>query len=628
MLVTALFIGMPSPVFAAGERAYLAPASGITQPGYSFIVSVDGYVGNAGSYGHNTVNGSINFPAHLLQVTSISSAGSTFPTSTVTPNNTTGKITFNQNANWWNGVNDQNIHMFTITFKATANGNANVSFGTVQYFAGWQGNLSGTAATTGGTYTISTPAPPPSPSPSPTPVPSTTPKPTPKPSVKPTVLPSPVPTPAPVAEVTPAPVIESDGGLKIENVKINTTRQKNSLSWSLNKPEAIPTVTYGLSKNALKSEASATKKEDGSYQVEFESLKPGTLYYFTVKASTADNLQGATYSGTLTTRGYPVQLTVQQNGLLAPAAKVAIGSRSFTANKNAVITAELSEGKFNALITPEGSTKSYPVSFTVAKKQIPANGDPQLQSFTLNAVVSGSASTTRNDNTMLFMIGGIAAGVIGFGALIGFLLYRKRQNQLTEGGSSVDEDLLVANYGDAINSYRTNTPAPNLEATSNLSPASLSPQDTSAPLTELPQTETLAPQGAPEQQTAQALTETQFDPSALPLPPTPDATLPEASTPMINDSTGYSEEEQITPELAQIESEQIPEEASDEPSAVYDAATGELDIIHHRDIIASPVAPQPTEQLNSTDSPEMVSDVPSIEQPPSPSSSTITAPTQ
>jgi hypothetical protein len=64
----------------------------------------------------------------------------------------------------------------------------------------------------------------------------------------------------------------------------------------------------------------------------------------------------------------------------------------------------------------------------------------------------------------------------------------------------------------------------------------------------------------------------------------------------------YSETEQFSPELAQVESSQKiepfqqvaadTETESTEPSAVYNEATGELDILHHHSV--APLAP-PTE---------------------------------
>ena len=163
MIITAFFSLFPTPTSAASYTTYLTPASGVTQPGYTFLISVDSSVGYAGIWGNSGVTGSLNFPANLLQVVSISSAGSPFPTRTATPNNTTGVITFNQSANWWQGVNDQTIHLLTITFRAVTNGTANVNFGTVRYYAGYPSAPVSTATTSGGTYTISTPAPPPPP---------------------------------------------------------------------------------------------------------------------------------------------------------------------------------------------------------------------------------------------------------------------------------------------------------------------------------------------------------------------------------------------------------------------------------------------------------------------------------
>lgn len=627
MLATALFSLVPTPVFAAGETTYLTPASGATQTNKTFTVSVDGYVGQTWWWwwvpvGATSVQGSINYPANLLRVISISNDGSSFPNGTATPNNTTGRIDFNKNSS--SQHTNKNVHLFTITFQAVAPGSASVTFGSTQY------NI-GSASTTGGTYTISTPPPPPSPSP--TPQPSTSPRPSTSPKSSPVPTPSVTPTP----EETPAPVTESDGGLQIQNVKITTNRQENKITWTINNATAIPEFTYGTAKNSLKSDGTVTKKPDGSYEVILPDLKPGTLYYFLVKAATPDNLQGANYSGILTTRGYPVQLTVQQNNLLIPGAKVKIHERTFVTNKNAIITTELSDGKHTATITPPNSSESYDATFTVVKKKILENGNPELQSFILNITAVG-VSPGGGTSAILPLIGGAVALLATLGALISGFIFFKRRKQ-TEQDSAVDSDLLAATYGNAINNYRSNTPEPNL----GISQAAIPPQQNSAPPQDVSNVQngsavgvgalanTVAlPADAPNPPAPQPLepqppassptafesplpvdsnampepTQTSIDPTALPLPPPP-------IQPIVNEQPtsppGYSEEEQLSSDVTSIEAGQ-----DSSPSAIYDPETGDLAIVHHHNTPVTPVTesalpPPAPEPLPSTDLPESVS---------------------
>ncbi len=609
LLVTALLTGVSTPVRAAGETVFVTPPSGANQPGNTFTVSVDGVVGSYWWGGASSVSGTINFPANLLKVNSTSLTGATFPYGTVTPNNTAGTIAFNLNCGWWCGANNQSVHLFNIVFESVANGTANVSFTDVRY-------NTGTAATTGGTYTISTPAPPPPPPPTPTPTP--TPKPSSAPKPKPTPTPTPTPTPAvtPTVEETPAPTVQSDGGLKIQNVKVSTSRRENKIAWTVNSSEAAPTLTYGTSKTKQTSEGEVVKDEDGGYGVALSNLKPGTLYYFTIKAATADNLQGANYSGVLTTRGYPVQLTVKQNDLLLPGAKVKINERSFVANKNAIITTELSDGKHTAQVISSDSSEGYSATFTVAKKATPASGNPELQSFVLNVTTVGSSSGL-NSSIIMPIIGGAAAVIATIGGLVGFVIVRRRKPK--DESVAVDSDLLTTNYGRPIDDYRQNTPEPNLETGGlrggtfqeqpiqtlepEIQPAII-PQDTA---TTVPQQTFVDPtvidsMGQAPQLATTTLQQT-IDPTSLPLPPADPLPTTPPKPPVQADA--YSEEEQLSSELLEVEAGVGVETNS--PSAVYHESTGELEIVHHHSGASPPpvqdtnVAEEVTKHITSTE---------------------------
>lgn len=618
MLFSALFSLIPTPVFAAGETAQLTPPTGLSQAGSTFDVSIDGYVGHAytwwfARYGASSVQGSITFPANLLRVVSFNTAGSSFPED-MNPTVSGGTITFSGSTSSGTHM-DTNVHLFTIKFQSLAPGTANVTFGSTQYDLG-------TATTTGGTYTISSPPPPPPPPPQP-PRPSTTPKVTPKPSATPT--PTPTPSVA-AAEETPTPVLESDGGLQIQNVKITTSRQENKITWTINNATAIPEFTYGTAKNNLRSKGTVNKADAG-YTVLLDDLKPGTLYYFMIKAATPDNLQGANYSGVLTTRGYPIQLTIQQNNLLLPGAKVKINERTFVANKNAIITTELSDGKHSATITPTGSSESYEAVFTVVKKSIPENGNPELQSFVLNITTIGSSSGAGSTLT-LPIVGGAVALIAAIGGILGFIFFKRKKK--AEQDNTVDSDLLAATYGNAINNYRSNTPEPNLgmnSAAVSSQPIAAPPQDQNmqnggTQVATFPQNNgqvQAAPVSQPslppiEQQQSQPVINTAptvdssspypinsepvpmttnpaIDPSLLP--------LPTANTTVITEQPvlpqEYTDEEQLSPDVTSVEAGQ-----DSSPSAIYDPETGDLAIVHHHNTPTATVTGQSSSMHDAT----------------------------
>ncbi|MFZ2544727.1 MAG: hypothetical protein WAW80_02025 [Candidatus Saccharimonadales bacterium] len=572
MLVTAFVSLVSSPASAAGNSVSLTPASGTSQTGNTFTVSVDGYASFSRVlilwvYGAKSVNGSLQFPAQNLKVLSINMAGSSFPNGTVTPNNTTGTITFNQSSS--GEYVNQNVHLFSITFQSLAPNNVAVSFGSTAY------NI-GTAATTGGNYTISPaptpPPPPPPPTPTPKPTPQSTPKPTPKPISAPVITAPPVSI-APSVEEVPDPVIQTDGGLRIENVIVTANRLENTVTWTVNNTTSNSIVTYGTSRGNLKSTGTVIKQIDGSYKTILKDLKLGTLYYFNIKATTPDNLQGANHSGVLTTKGYPVQLTIKQNDLLQARAKVKIGERSFVASKDAIISTELGDGTHSAIITQAGSNSSTTVTFVVQKKSISKNNSPDIQNITLNIGTEQIVASADNSSNSTLIISGVV-GIIGITGLIGFILFKRRQQQLQETALQADSDLLAENYGDAISAAGNNRPEPNLDSMNNTSPSVLNDQN-------MPQITQFSEQPLDLVPPPTVAEVSDYTSSNMPLPY--DTVLPKTAEPNITDiNTTYSENEQLANEVTQVEStEQETAYITEEPSAVYDEATGVLDIIHH-----------------------------------------------
>ena len=594
-VLTALFSLIPSQAFAAGSTIYFTPASGSSQKGKTFTVSVNGYV-QPSWFGVGTISGKVTFPKNLLKVTNVNDSTSTFPNSTVTPNNSNGNITFEQSSEWYDRANDQTIHLFTITFQSLKAGTAAVNFSDVRY-------ESGSPATSNGSYTITNPpAPTPSPSPSPTPKPtpkpspSPTPKPTPKPSPSPSVTPRPTQTPAPTPaeEEKEQPTEESEGNLRIHNVVVNTTRQENSVSWTVNNPEAEMTFVYGETKESMERDTVITENDNGSYTAKLTDVKLGTLYYYTIRAATEDNLQGSTYSGSLTTRGYPVQLTIQQNGLLLPGAKVKIAGRSFTANNNAIVLTELSEGKHTATITPSDTGHSYEISFAVAKKTIPESGNPDIQSILLNSKVEGVSSGLSG--SLLPLLGGAALLALLIGSIAAVIIIQRRRAQARIIDTDIDRNFLAANY-DAEALQRSHRPEPQIstvntstEATSNMkaAPDELSPPpqdtDTGATVVAPQQTQQVNNQPSPQASLPSA--------ASAPNPTSPQPSEEAVTQTYPSNEAGGSYTDNTQPSAAEYAPDLVRVEASDEPAAIYNAANGELDIIHHSKPSHAPVPKQ------------------------------------
>ena len=629
MLFTALFSLVPSRVFAVAGTIYFTPGGGSVINGSEFDVEVRGKVASPGFWGGGTTT-IVSYDATKLEVVSKDDTGGAFAgANTKNWDGTTAGTVKYVAQYYWNapGVNDQRI--IHIKFKAIATGNATLSFGS--------GTSVNDGPTTGtpGTFTVLAPTCPSGQIGTPPNCTTPPPKPTPKPSTKPTTKPNPVvtPTPTPTVEETPAPVVSSDGGLKIENVKVTASRAENSVSWSLSNDAAKPTVLYGTNKNTLQDAGEVIKLEDGSYKLAFKDLKLGTLYYFTVKASTDDNLLGASYSGVLTTRGYPVQLTIKQNNVLLESATVVIGGRTFKTNVNSVVTAELSDGKFTATITPPGGKDSQKADFTVKKLAVPANGNPETQSFTLNIETLSDAPIENNGSSLTTIIGAALGLLAVSGAVFGFFIFRKKKQEEQGQIQSVDIDTsqLRQAYGRDVQNFMSNTPEPNLEGgfaevaaptpvpvpdpafttpveqpvfVPESQPAPLPPEiPTPTPVETPPTPDSIPPTIAPVPDIPRQ--PLQFDPNAssMPLPsptlnsvsPDPLSGAPALMQALPNDTTvpqqiiepaAVSDNPALAQDITRIEASEQPAVDPDEPSAVYDAATGELNIIHHRGGVA------------------------------------------
>lgn len=602
-LVVVLAI-VPSQVFAVAGRVYFHP-TGDVDNGTQFTVEIRGDVPNPGPlfFGVGRGGGAtirVAYDPSKLQVVERNDTGGAFrPNNSQNWNGESAGIVRYESRILANAPGVDNKKIFSITFKAVAAGSTTLSFASANVN---DGPTTGTASS----FTIRNPVCPagqvgtyPNCAPAPVQIPKPAPKPgsvatkTPTPSRAPVATPAPTPT----VEETPAPTSDSDGGLSVENVKTSITRQKSTVTWSMNKPDIEPKLTYGLSKSNLKTEATIRKLSDGGFEATLSDIKPGTLYHFAIKAATADQLQAANYTGTFTSKGYPIQLTIKQNGFLAPGAKVKIGERTFTANKDAIITTELGDGTFEASVTPSGSNSAYSHPIVVKKVTIPQNGEPATQSFIIDITIKDEGASLGS--SILPIILGVI-GLAGIAGLIGFLLYRKKNQSDNE--SAIDSDLLASNYGSAMSDSRTQTPIPNLGAQlptltqPNLAPADqtiVENQTSYSDLATAPLNEPLYP---PVDTTQQDIY-TQAPPGNFALDQTTQVEPANDDTyqPLPPETQNIQQDEQLAQSVVAVESieNDVVNDTSTFEEAIYHPETGELDIIHKTNHTQAPTSSMP-----------------------------------
>lgn len=602
LLFIALFSIVPSQVTAIAGTIYFNRNGETLINGSQFTVEVRGKVSKPGIGGGTTTI--VTYDQNKLSVVNYNDTGGIFANGNPKNWDQTGpgKVRYESRVAWnAPAVNDQKL--IAITFKVTGTGSTTLSFASGTSIH--NGPTTGTASTfsliaaTCPPGQVGTPPNCSSPSPSPTPTPTNIPTPTKAPIAPTTPKPSTAPSTNPVTatELTEAPTVDSNGGLAIENVKTTTSRQKNSVTWSMNASDVEPSLSYGLSKTNLNSKATVNILSDGSFEGIFKDVKPGTLYYFSINAATADQLKSTNYTGTFTTKGYPVQITVKSGGVIAPNAKVVIGTRNFISNKDGLITAEFGDGTYQASVTPQNATSNYTSNITVKKVVIPPTEEPQTQKLELDGTIQVVNEVT-NENPIPFMLIGAISVLAGIG-LLGLLLYRKKRNR-SYSDDAIDSDLLVSNYGSAIDNSRVQTPVPNLEvqtATSLPADEKFDPYQTSpAPLVEQNELQT-TPSVAQEIQTTDNFSnptnsENNIDPSIAPeyQPINYNNTDAISSNPTINTPAPSQIDEQLSEQLIAVESiDSNVNDAADSEEAIYHPETGELDIIHNSHPSAQPI---------------------------------------
>ena len=428
---------------AAGNILYVTPSSTQVNINGSFNISIRGYVESSGSNG--TVSGTLTYPKNLLRVTGTPTSGSAYGNPTVTQNAGNGTISFSGSQS--PGPSGQ-VQIFSVSFQAIAAGSATVGF------TGDSNINSASTTRNTGTYTITDPNPPPATCPAgqtgtppncKTPAPATCPSGqvgTPPNCTTPAAEPTPsTPAPANSDQPTTDDVTAEDSTGLINTVNIVSQYTSSSISWKINAANGTTELLHGKSSDATTTKAEATKASDGTYTATINNLQPGTRHYFTING-TSDSKKPGAYSGVLTTRGYPVKLTITQNGTPSGKAKVKIGQQSYSTSTEGTITLSLAQGNYSGTATTDSTAKD--ISFSVAEKSIPSDGSaPELQSWTFDLPTNGQVAGSQF--SVLAFVGVLLVGgvilVLGF---VIFLAIRRRrfesENYSNPAGSVVIED--------------------------------------------------------------------------------------------------------------------------------------------------------------------------------------------
>ena len=406
LILCAITSLLPSQLaYADANRLIVTPSSSQMSINTTFPVNIRSYGDTDQATG--TASGSITYPTSLLQVTGISTNGSAYGAPSI--NQGAGIITFSASRS---PAPSGFAQVFSVTFRAIGAGAAAVNFSGDSKVNG------STTIYTSGVFTITNPNPPTA---------STTPKPS--VSVQPSVTPVPVitTTPSPTPQVpeqeTPQPSPDPTG--VVSGVSVVPSYTSATISWTVNADQPKSTLRYGTQSSSLDKTATINTETSGAFTTTITGLSPGNRYYFAIEGSGAN--KNGTYSGTIITNGFPVTITVTENGIPAKSAQVKIGTTSRSTSSNGKLSLGLAAGNYSGTITT--STATLAVNFTVAAKTIPTDGQtPETQPFDFDLKSSTLEGGPGSGNSILAFIGILAGGtvILSLGFVM-FMAYRRRK---------------------------------------------------------------------------------------------------------------------------------------------------------------------------------------------------------
>lgn len=425
MLIASLLSLLPSSIsFAANDQLLITNDSTYqVSVGASFTIGVKAFISSAAN--PQTAVGSVRYPTGQLRVLSAQPNDSGFGNPSLSQSS--GSVGFNASrSSTTKGV----VKIFDITFQAVGSGTAVVEF------SGDSIVNNSTTSYKSGVFSITSPTP--SSAPSSTPKPSTTPK----PSVAPVPIVSPTPTPTPSSAPNDIVLPTPDPNGVVTNVDTTPSYTSGKITWKVNADNPLSTLSYGTKSSDLNKQTTVNRNGDGTFSATMDGLVPGQTYYFTINGSGSGDKKG-TYSSTLTTSGFPVTITVTENGTAANGAQVRINNLTRTTNTDGKTSIGLAEGTYTAKITTSTATQEF--ELVVAKKTIPGDGSsPETQTFTYDlkssALDQGGGSGTAILTFVGVLIGGTAFIGLGF---VGFMAYRRRQYESGAGPTGSQSTVII-----------------------------------------------------------------------------------------------------------------------------------------------------------------------------------------
>jgi hypothetical protein len=456
LVVGVIASGINAVVHAVPNTVTMTPGSGTYIVGNTVEVTVTTSVDTLlpFEFAYNN-NGAFTYDPNMMRLDSIDSSatGNYFGVSA-----TSGSINFSSYKINGGGafVAGTKLQMFTVRFTVLrpGTGSLNLRAGSII--------LNQSKAAQSVSYTINNPTPPPTPTPTPTPTPNPTPAPTPPPTPtpKPPVSTTRPAAPAPniatttgtnqsqpdasttpagetpetptVSDTSPAPTGDR---FSIGSVKTSTLYDGTNVAWRTTS-DAASELRYGLSQDKYDNSIPVVKSEDGTYSANITKLQPGMKYFFMITARNSAGEQ-TEYKGAFSTKGYPVSITVQQNGQAVNSAVVSFDGLNgeYTTDESGKTSLNMKDGTYTLKIAKD--TIAAEEHITVNARPFAAGGVPDTQTFTVQIA---SAASGLSMGFVAAIIGGILLLLSLVGLIIFAILKRRKQKENSYGYQSIIED--------------------------------------------------------------------------------------------------------------------------------------------------------------------------------------------
>lgn len=393
---------------SASASLYLSPASTSVNNGANLSVSVRV---NTNGDSVNGVQANLTYPTDKLQFLSIDTSSSAFGLQAENSGGS-GVVRIGRALNGGQTPINGDYLVAVVSFKALADGSAAVVFDSGSQVASAGQNILGTS--TGGTYSINTPATPP---PTSTPPPAST-------NSTPNSSKTPTPTQSPTSNGSTSYTPKQGEKLKITAIEVTDLDfQQATITWQTNKP-ATSIVNYSQQKALKLSASDANLVTSHKVKLDSNTLLPGTVFFFKVASATGDGERVDGDIGNFRTKGYTVKIKVTDKvGKPLKGVRVVLYSdpREEKTNESGIATfTDVSPEKHSVVIKTDGQTFTQEID-------VKESANP-------SSVQSYSVKTQKAPDTSL-LVGAyliLVALIIVLLAVIVWISYKKRKSQNSE----------------------------------------------------------------------------------------------------------------------------------------------------------------------------------------------------